>query len=311
MVDLTLQSINFIKFINNYYKDYNIKHKSWSEIMKDKNIPIELRNLLNGVRYLFVQELYQKLINECKCLEYNKKTNIDDLLIIYPTGSHNLSSDIDVQINININLYKDKKGLMELVNTIIFFLNFYKKLWKVESIERVLDINFYPPTILNFVKNKKKSKYVLFSNNQTNKYITIWKPQFTNKTLIDLFVKKEQEYLNLVTNTNTKKYYKMYNKIILNCLFDLLECYKGNECHDQDFNSKLLCLIQYNNIGPEMYKTYSSILIVVWHLQMKNKVPLKIKRICCKIAYKENRHLYLETKKQKYKDRYEYCKKYM
>ena len=292
-----LKSADFIKFVNVYLRDYDIKSKSWSEIMKNNDIPIELRNLLNGVRYIFAEELYDLL----------QKNN--EHLIIYPTGSKNLTSDIDVQINININKFNNKNNLKILVNNIIKYLNEYKKLWKIESIERVLDINFYPPTILNYVLNKTSNKYVYFSSKQNNKYITLWKPQLNSKELIDEFTKKELDYLKVDTNTNTKKYYKLYNNVIIDCFFKLINCYKNTQkLTDKEFNSNLLCLIQYNAIGPEMYKTYSSILLVVWHLQMKNNIPLKLKQICSKIAYKENNELYKLTKKQKYKDRYLYCK---
>ena len=60
-----------------------------------------------------------------------------------------------------------------------------------------------------------------------------------------------------------------------------------------------------------MYFTVYSIIIVVWHLQMKGKLSKNELQIMAPIAYEENKSMYLKTKKEKYKERYQFCMKYM
>ena len=89
---------------------------------------------------------------------------------------------------------------------------------------------------------------------------------------------------------NTSLYYTKYINDVATCLYTIIECYKGNiKLTDQEFNNYLHCLTKYNNIGPEMYRTISSIIIVVLHLQMGNKLSKKILQALAPVSYKENK----------------------
>ena len=136
-----------------------------------------------------------------------------------------------------------------------------------------------------------------------NYYSTIWIPQFDNECEIKEFIENEYELLENTVNQNSKKYYELYKKKLSICILKLVECSKKNNLSNSEFNKLMLCLIKYNNIGPEMYLTYSSILLIVWNFQMKNNIPIKYKKLLAPISAKENQLLFKKTKKEKYKNR--------
>ena len=63
--------------------------------------------------------------------------------------------------------------------------------------------------------------------------------------------------------------------------------------------------------GPEMHFTYSSILFVVWFLQLKHNVPKSLIKKIAPIVKKEQQILYKITKKKKYKERMQSADKYI
>ena len=63
-----------------YLKKYNLEKKSWSKIMKDNEIPIQQKNLLNGIRYIYSNEVNNKLE---KCCIKNHLINVLAHLLLY------------------------------------------------------------------------------------------------------------------------------------------------------------------------------------------------------------------------------------
>ena len=137
-----------------YLKKYNLEKKTWSKIMKDHDIPIQKRNLLNGIRYIYSNEVNDKLENCCI------KSH---LINVYPTGSDNLTSDIDTQIAINIIKDININDLNNVIIYIIKILNESRKLWNISSIEKTLDINYYPPTFFNMTDKKILNNHYIAS----------------------------------------------------------------------------------------------------------------------------------------------------
>ena len=83
---------NIVKLTILKLTDYKVKRDDWAKIMKNNNIPQELKHFINGVRYLYVNYMMNeinKIHNKC--------------LRIYPVGSSNLTSDKDIQITFNLN----------------------------------------------------------------------------------------------------------------------------------------------------------------------------------------------------------------
>lgn len=243
-------------------------------------------------------------INRLKCGCFN----------IYPTGSLELTSDKDIQITFNIMKCESVKLLNNLISRIFNVIKTANKDWNTEDFEYLLDIHFYPPTLLNFMGLNEKSilhKYIHISKTEKLKNI-IFIPMVQTPKLLKDFQKKEYNKLKTKIKEKTKVYYQKYTNEISVCLYTLIECCKGNiKLLDQEYNDYLHCLTKYNHIGPEMYRTISSIIIVVWHLHMNNALSTKLIKALAPVAFRENKFLYKKSKKQKYKDRYQYCKKYM
>ena len=294
-----------------YFKKLNITNNHWSDVMKNEDIPLELRNLLNGVRYIYSDEVNYK-ITHC-CLD-------KDFVTVFPTGSNDLHSDIDTQIAIEINHKVKLNDLNKMIRFIIKILNDSKKLWNIESVEKSLDINYYPPTLFNISMKKIDSHYILLGKtNNSDKYQTVWIPQLKDKENYKLFFDAEMEklkdYETKYNYTNTNKYYKLYTNNKIKCLGNLIlkkDYYeKNNKEHDKEINDNILCLTEYKHIGPEMHFTYSSILFVVWFLQLGHKVSKRLLRKIAPIVVKEQNELYKITKKEKYKERMLVANKYV
>lgn len=294
----------YIKKVCNILKEYKLLNSSWSDIMKSGEVPLEIKYFINGARFIYMNSM----------IDHIKKTGKD--IIIYPTGSNKLSSDKDIQISIDIEKYSTIDTIKSIVRNIVKVIQFANKQWKQNNIEYLLDIHFYPPTLLNHIPLKSKNgknKYILVGKSTDNRTLPIvFVPQLSNETLVNNFQKSELKLLEKNTKEDTHKYYSRYVPDVANCLNELICCYQGKiKMSPQEFNERLFCLVNYNNIGPEMYLSISSIIIVVWHLQMGNKLSQKLLRCFAPVAYKENLAMYRQSKKDKYKKRYEYCRKFM
>lgn len=298
---------NYVNRIGSLLKKNNIDKCKWSDIMDDNRLPIELRRYFNGNRYFFVEHVMNDITN------INKKC-----LITYPTGSYNLNSDKDIQILLNIDNCNNNKLLNHIIKEILKIINHNYNIFNCKKIYKLLDTNFYPPTIFNFINNTSSgNKYIRISNKKINhdnkRYkVCIFMPQLSNELLINKFVDIELKNLNRGKKENLKKYYDKYIVYISQCIIKLIDCYKGKlMLSDEEFNYNLLCSSKYNNIGPDMYYTISSVIFIVWHMQMNNKLSKKQMRTFGTIAYLENKKIFEETNKKKYKDRYIYAKKFL
>ena len=295
-----------INRIGTLLKQYNIDKCEWRDIMDDNRIPIEIRRYLNGNRYLFVEKILNNISN------INKKN-----LITYPTGTLNLNSDKDIQILLNIDNNININLLNVVIRKILIIIKKNYNIYNCKKIYKLLDTNFYPPTLFNFINNNSLgNKYIKISNkgilNNNNKYkLCIFVPQLSNDIIIKKFIDMEQKNLNKTKKSkNIEIYYDKYINNISKFMINLIYCYKGKLIlTDEEFNNNLFSIIKYNNIGPDMYYTISTIIFVVWHMQLNNKLSQQQMRIFGTISYLENKKLYEKTKKEKYKDRYLYAKK--
>jgi predicted nucleic-acid-binding protein len=233
-----------------------------------------------------------------------------------PTGSNNLSSDIDMQVMLNINCCINhninKQDLQVLIKKTNDILTNGIKMWSLSnhSISDALDINIYPPTIINYFE-KCDSKPISKINDSIKKYLYMspdektccLHPILTTDKLIKSFLKKEVRLIKNKYDNNTPKYYKKYEKKIAPSLLKLF----NNTMEDKKINTLLNIIVKYNNIGPEMYFSLSTIIYVVWVLQMKMKMVTTQEKkdisIYAIISYFENKHHFDTSKKQKYKDR--------
>ena len=293
IVNLTILKLN----------DFKVKREEWAKIMKNDNIPKELKYFINGVRYLYVNYMIGEINKiSCKCLH------------IYPVGLTNLTSDKDIQITFNLNCKENNNFFQKIIDKTSFVIKNGFKVWKTTNLLNLIDTNFYPPSLLNFVTKVNKSynnKYIKTLKDK-EKIITIFIPQFKSDESIKQFKKCEIIHLEKQKKENINKFYKNYKNETGICFKKMIDCYQNKlKLSDIEFNDLICCLVKYNNIGPEMYFTVSSIIIVVWHLQMKGKLSKNELQIMAPIAYKENKSMYLKTKKEKYKERYQFCMKYM
>jgi hypothetical protein len=234
-------------------------------------------------------------------------------ILSYPTGSTNLTSDQDIQITLNINGCNTTRILHKIIEKIHTIINKGNQIW-CNDIETFLDAHFYPPSLINFIPLSEKTngyKYVRTStNNKLQTKVCLFLPQLSTETLIHNFYQNENKMLKKQKQNNSKLFYKNYKDKIANCLHDVISCYqKKKQLSDQVFNDKLHCLVEYNAIGPDMYLTISSVIIVVWNMQMKNTLSPNLLQIFAPIAYQENKLIYQKTKNPKYKHRYMYCQK--
>ena len=299
-----LSQSEYIKKVLKILKENKLLNSSWHDIMENNKIPLEVKYFINGARYIYMNSM----------IDHVKKNGKN--LIIYPTGSNKLSSDKDIQISINIQNYSSIHSIKSIVESVVKVIHLANKQWKHKNIEHLLDIHFYPPTLLNHIPLSSKivkSKYILVGKSTDNKTLpTLFIPQLSTKTLVDDFQKSELKLLENAVKEDTHKYYTRYVPNVAGCFNELISCYQGKlKMSSHEFNERLSCLVNYNNIGPEMYLSVSSIIIVVWHLQMGNKLSQKLLRSLAPIAYKENLIMYQRSKKDKYKTRYEYCRKFM
>lgn len=286
-----------------YLKKYKVKNWEWDKIMKNDNIPQELKYFINGARYLYVKYMIHQI----------NKIN-DKCLFVYPVGSTKLTSDKDIQISFNINCNENISFFIKIIKKTTDIIHKGLKEWHTKDLLHLIDTNFYPPSLINFISKKERSynnKYIK-TLKKNNKILSFFIPQFSTIESVREFYKCELTHIKNKGNENINLFYKCYAKEVAICFKKILNCYQNiNNLTDIEFNNLLCCLIKYNNIGPEMYFSVSSVAIVVWHLQLKGKLSKKELEIMAPIAYEENKNMYIKTKKEKYKERYTYCLRYM
>lgn len=276
--------------INPFFKKLNktIKNKNWKKINKNKN-------KLNNIRHKIVDNI---IFNS----ETYSKNTFNKKIKIYKTGSNKISSDIDLQISLNI----ANKWTYKELNTLILFINnkINKKNNKLHiDINKQFDINFYLPTIFYHISSikyldKLNKKFYIKKNN--NIYSLCLKPNFDiSQKKIETFLLKDSIKIFYNEEKNYKKYLSLYKNIS-----KLLENITNLMISNKDNNKMLLKLNSINCKGSDMYFSINTIIYVVWHLQLKNKIPINDLKYIVIPSFIENYIRFKSTNNPKYKYRY-------
>jgi len=277
-------------------KTYLPPKKKWVNIMKDDSIDIEKKILLNGLRYVYVSNMIEDI---------RKDTSKRKLKII-PTGSKNLSSDIDIQITLNFSSNVKVVFFKYVIDMIIKHIKIADKIWG--EFPTRLDVNFYPFGLFNFVNSKISYDGLSVSKNGNN---CCWIPVLDNQDLTYQFLKRDIKRINKKYKPNLQNFYNFYKENITESFFALYNNFKNNIIDPEEHNNLILDLTKHNEIGPEMYFSVGSIIFVVWYIQMGNELPPTLKKYLSIPSYLENNRLYKETGKEKYKIRSEISKENM
>lgn len=281
----------------NEIRKYLPPKRKWLDVMKDESIDIEKKILLNGLRYVFVSEMIEDIRKSIKNRNFK----------IYPTGSKNLASDIDIQIVMNLTSKIDKKLLETIVDKVIVSIKKADKIWG--EFPNRLDVNFYPSGLFNFITNKNKTYSGLLISEKNNN--CCWVPILDKQDLIRDFVSKDLSLINKNYKPRLVSFYKYYKKNITDYWMKLYYNFNENILIPSEHNDMILKLVKHNEIGPEMYFSVGSIIFVVWYIQLGNDIPKNIKRYLSITSFVENDYLYQKTGKDKYRQRRDISKKYM
>lgn len=271
--------------------------RKWLDVMKDDSIDIDKKILLNGLRYVYVSDMIEGIRKNVKIKKFK----------IYPTGSKNLSSDIDIQIVMNLTSKIDKHLLEKIVDNVVESIKKADSIWG--EFPNRLDVNFYPSGLFNFVTNKHKTYPGLMMSKHDNN--CCWIPILDDPELIRDFVSKDLSLVNKNYRPRLASFYKNYKQNITDYWMRLYHNYQEDVLIPSQHNKMILKLVKHNEIGPEMYFSVGSIIFVVWYIQMKNDIPPYVKKYLSISSYVENNNLYQRTGKEKYKIRRDLSKKYM
>ena len=243
--------------------------------------------------------------------------------IVFPSGSRNLTSDIDVQISLDVCQWKDTggeahlKSIGKIAALVEGAISFARDVWLGLDLTGQLDINYYPPTIINFGKNltcvrelyPAQCMYVHVLKdpiNQTEDTIVVWRPRFGNAEedieflAADLFRSTLSQATSNVTQYNAKDLSEI--GLVEGNLIKMALDAKGGTA--VGWNRALLEVVQYNPIGPEMYFCVCTIIFVVLFMQMQSMQPgdiplAELRKIAC-VAAVENYFHFKHSGKAKY-----------
>ena len=297
MISKTLVA-NGIKVIQQFWKC-----NKWGECMADDSVPIQKKFLLNGIRFLYSSYITQQLET------IMNQNGQNDVIKVIPTGSTNVGSDIDTQIMVNISTFSAITAVKRqaIIKNIIKILREGAAMWHVESIAESLDINLYPASILNYTTETAPPIPWVYHNRKTN--MVCFKPQLGSDTLRREFIR--MDYLNTRKHPtpNMLHYYEVYSQNITPVLFELVSPESKEAAR---INELIFKLVEFNEFADEVYFSVSAIIIVVWHMQMGNKIrSKKDMSTLCVCAFVENYNMFKASKKNKYKERYEYALKHI
>ena len=281
------------------------KCDDWNVCMKNQDVPAESKYLFNGVRYLYSSYITNQLHTEINGHDKPYK-----YIRVIPTGSHNVGSDIDTQIMMNICKLRelDTRPKNVVIDKIRTVLDEGKQIWDIKeesSLATVLDINLYPATLLNYVTtigcycpNK------LYLNRKTLE--VCFRPRLHTDKLVNNFVKSDYKNTQKEATPNMLAFYERYRKCVVKHLYALSnQCTKDDAA--SDCNKDILGLVKYNHLADEVYLSVSAIIVVVWHQQMGNALPKHDLSVLCLNSFVENYDMFEKTKKEKYRQRYQYA----
>lgn len=297
------------------------KCSDWQKCMQDSTVSQGNKFLLNGVRHIYGSYIATQL-------EKN-----DPLVRALPTGSTNFDSDIDMQVLVNLcaSTAVTSKKYKTLLECVLYILEEGVAMWSgdiipnyEDEIPKLLDINIYPPGLINYYDGGEKCSLAygdtfIYKNDKCEQEsdkindALCFHPVLTTSDLREAFVQQELVNLKKELKSNYREYYKRYKETIIPAMIELISgCQSGATCLEPpEVNNLLFEVVKWNHIGPEMYLTISSILFVVWHMQMKQDIPENDLKVLAIAAHLENKQLYESTAKQKYKDRMNEAAKHM
>lgn len=283
------------------------KNISWYKAIHDKNISQNKKFLLNGLRYVYVSQMMnslEKKIGTC-------------CSTVYPTGSSNLGSDIDIQVVFDISRDNSLEFYTRAVDLIQEEIAIAEDEWGGD-LNRKLDVNFYPGSLFHFMSKRIQcnNNFLVETNSTDKKKVKIcFIPRYETPELREQFIFHDCKAISKKITPTTQKslntFYNNYKTLTAKCLYKLIKNCKTPSLTPVQHNQLILCLNKLANIGPEMYLSVGSVIFVVWHMQMKNKLPSKLASLLSISAYMENHQLYKQTGKQKYKIRSDVASKVM
>ena len=286
---------------------------NWHSCMDDPDIAIQEKFLINGTRHIYTSFICDSIARSC-----NKR---QELVLIFPTGSNNVSSDIDVQVCFNLCADTSQKQLRSVISIIEKTLNSGQIMWGIrDALSTLLDINFYPGTLINFT-----SDFACLSNGCVYKGVdgrtVCFRPKLNTKAQIQDFVYRDfgwnrnhPDYEDL-GDVDMSKYYSIYKSHIIPNIVELWSACGGDITNKNNvkrligsaFNDLLFEIVRFNKLADEVYLSISSIILVVWHMQMGNKLPIPHLSILAVNAFIEQYEMYKNSEKEKYHKRMMYA----
>lgn len=313
-----------------------------SEILQDKNKPIYVKNvrLLNAGSNNITSDIDVNTfihIDINKFHEYfNQEVYANFLRAIVDVFIGNLEKASQLWLSTSNKIEQVKEGVLSniMMKGGIAMSSREETSWDAAKVfSKALDVNYYPPGPF-FEGNFPETKLLVSVG-----AIRSFKPQFSqNKAVVFAFLKNEfdnlfkkdkvygpeelkvMEYYESFKVTSLErgsKCYKNHKSVIsgsgvASCLSQLMDfLHKSGTTNiiskDDDriaWNDLLCCIVGINKFGSELYFTYSSILFVVFHLQMGGEIDDETLRIICIPAYIEQLIFYqLHNQNKKYMSR--------
>ena len=220
----------------------------WLKCMKDENIELPNKYLLNGVRFVYSSYVAGTLSNKI-----NGTAEPERFIKVIPTGSHNVSSDIDTQIMVNLCNFKNVHNVtqLDIIDTIVATLEEGNAMWGVKSLAVALDINLYPATLLNYISDCRESycPKKLFINEMTN--AVCFKPFLDTPGLMRDFINRDYAHTQQTPAPDMFAYYKKYKEFIAPRL-----CALAAKCTPSDDDGVRTMQIHNDNILGLVFAVY-------------------------------------------------------
>jgi hypothetical protein len=258
------------------------------------DVDMGMKFLLNGARFVYSRFMQEQLEATDEATTYVR---------VVPTGSTKLTSDIDMQVMLNLCLPKPLTELERLVENICQVLRQGAQMWHVNDLAQTIDINIYPPTLINFVQGECQLPVERVYKNHGQ---TCFRPQLDTLALRKDFVIRDTKHLFQGVETKTWQYYREYKEHVAKKLIATIEQLSQPQDRVNGFswNSRLFQLVEYNVHAPEVYLSISSIIFVVGYMQMGLEISDDDLKALGVVAYLENKIMFRRTNKDKYKVRY-------
>lgn len=295
------------------WKEYQLKHTQYNWTVFN-------------VREIFINWLCKHIVMKLRKI---KPEFVFDIKL-NNFGSKNVTSDIDVNTMVVVSLeqeidYQEYFSFLKtLVDIFVKEMKSASRLWNTkydyrDVLSRSLDINFYPPG--PFFETVTSNVYEGIGTSSTNTccFLPIFRGK---KTLIQHFLNNEisksiesNGKIIMPDEVDLELYYRAYKKHVnkgltcyldtkggvANCLSKLFSEIFNEKKNIKEWNSLLCCLVGTNKYGSELYFTMSSIIFVVFYMQIKGSVPDDVLKIIAIPAYVEQMcFYYMHGRNEKY-----------